>query len=131
VKSIRKLDILYYIYLFIHFILLSVNTVSVQCTVYPTAMISFSSLVNQACPFDAIRDSEGPTSLTLIYNSNAPSKYGSFKKALFGHLSHAIIGNSSAVCIKQCWYLDKSSGSRLVYGKYTQIAKLSAEINCL
>ena len=78
-----------------------------------------------------MKDSEGPTGLTLTYNPNALSKYGSFKKALFGHLSHAIISKSTAVCIKQCWYLDKASGSRLVYDKYTQIAKLSAEINCL
>jgi hypothetical protein len=98
---------------------------------YPTAATTFSGLINQAHPFDAIKDCEGPTALTLIYNPNAAPKYGGFKRALFGHLGRSVISSSTSVCIKQCWYLCKASGARLVYDNLTQITKLSAEINCL
>jgi len=110
-----------------------VNTISVQCTLYPTAPTTFSGLIGQARPFDAIKDCDGPTTLMLIYNPNAAPKYGGFKKALFGHLSRPVISDStsSSVCIKQCWYTSGASGTRLVYDNLTQITKLSAEINCL
>jgi hypothetical protein len=98
---------------------------------YPTAMTTFSSLVNHARSFDAIRDCEGPTPVMLVYNPSAVAKYGGFKKALFGHSSLPIFMDSTAICIKQCWYLCKASGARLTYDSHTQIAKLSAEINCL
>jgi hypothetical protein len=98
---------------------------------YPSAATTFSSLINHARAFDAIRDCEGPTPLTLIYNPNAAAKYGGFKKALFGHLSRPVFTDSTAVCIKQCWYLCKASGTRLAYDSHTQITKLSTEINCL
>jgi hypothetical protein len=98
---------------------------------YPTAETTFSSLIIHARPFDAIKDCEGPSGLSLIYNPNAVPKYGSFKRASFGHLSCPIFSGSTSVCIKQCWYLCKASGARLVYDNRTQITKLSAEINCL
>ena len=108
-----------------------VNTTSVQCTLYPTAAMTFTSLISQARPFDAIRDCEGPTTLTLIYDPNTTPKYGGFKMALFGHSGRPVISDSTSVCIKQCWYLCKASGARLLYDNPTQIVKLSAEINCL
>ena len=99
--------------------------------VYPTAATTFSGLIDQARSFNAIKDSEGPIALTMMYNPNVAPKYGSFKRALFGHLSHPVFSGSSSICIKQCWYPCKSSGSRLLYDNYTQITKLSAEINCM
>jgi hypothetical protein len=98
---------------------------------YPTATTTFSSLISQACSFDAIKDCEGPTATTLIYNPNVTPKYGGFKQALFGHLSRPLSSGSTSICIKQCWYLCKASGGRLTYDNHTQITKLSAEINCL
>ena len=68
---------------------------------------------------------------TLIYGQSAKPKYGAFKKALFGHLDHSVIGNSSSVVIKQCWYTCPATGSRLTYDNHTQVTKLSGEINCL
>lgn len=67
----------------------------------------------------------------LVYNPSATAKYGGFKKALFGHSSLPIIAGSTAICIKQCWYMCKASGVRQTYDSHTQIAKLSGEINCL
>ena len=52
-----------------------VNTTSVQYTLYPTVAMTFT-----VCPFDTIRDCEGPTTLMLIYNPNATPKYSSFIK---------------------------------------------------
>ena len=108
-----------------------VNTTSVQCTLYPTAATTFTSLISQACPFDTIRDCEGPSTLMLIYDPNATPKYSSFKMALFGHSGCPVISDSTSVCIKQCWYLCKASGAHLLYDNPTQIVKLSAKINCL
>ena len=110
---------------------LLVNTLSVQCMVYPTAATTFFGLIHQARQFDTIKDSEDPIALTMMYNPNAAPKYGSFKRALFGHLSHAVFAGSTSVCIKQCWYLCKVSGHQLLYDNHTQITKLSAEINCM
>ena len=107
------------------------NTLSVQCMLYPTAATTFSGLINQARPFDAIKDCEGPTALTLIYNPNATPKYGGFKRVLFGHLGRPVISSSTSICIKQCWYSCNASDAHLVYDNLTQITKLSAEINCL
>ena len=107
------------------------GTLSLQCTLYQTAPTTYIGLINHARPFDAIKDCEGPTTLTLIYNPNATPKYGAFKRAFFGHLGHPVLADSNAVCIKQCWYKCKASGARLVYDNVTQITKLSAEINCL
>jgi hypothetical protein len=99
---------------------------------YPTAETTFSGLIINARPFDAIKDCKGPTGLSLIYNPHAAPKYGAFKRASFGHLSSPIFsGGSTSVCIKQCWYLCRASGASLVYDNHTQITKLSAEINCL
>ena len=83
------------------------------------------------CPFDAIKDCEGLTALTLIYNPNAVLKYGGFKRALFGHSNHPVISHSTSICIKQCWYQCKASGALLIYDSHIQITKISAEINCL
>ncbi|KAF8233750.1 hypothetical protein L208DRAFT_1090810, partial [Tricholoma matsutake] len=110
---------------------LLVNTLSVQCMLYPTAATTFSSLISQACSFDAIKDCEGPTTSMLIYNPNATPKYGGFKQVLFGHLSRPLSSGSTSICIKQCWYLCMALGGRLPYDNHTQITKLSAEINCL
>ena len=67
----------------------------------------------------------------LINDPNATPKYGGFKMALFSHLGHPVISDSTSVCIKQCWYLCKVSWACLLYNNPTQIVKLSAEINCL
>ena len=101
--------------------------------IYPTADTKFSNLIIQARTFEAIKDCKGPSRLSLIYNPQAALKYGSFKRASFGHLSSSIFSGSesTSVCIKQCWYLCKASGDRLVYDNQNQITKLSAEINCL
>jgi hypothetical protein len=107
----------------------SVGTLSIQCMLYPTAETTFSSLIIHARPFDAIKDCEGPSGLSLIFNPNAVPKYGSFKRASFGHLSCPIFSGSTSVCIKQCWYLCKASGARLVYDNRTQITKLSWNFN--
>ncbi|KAF8234787.1 hypothetical protein L208DRAFT_1165412, partial [Tricholoma matsutake] len=107
------------------------NTVSIQCMLYPMAMTTFSSLISHTHSLDAIRDCEGPTSVMLIYNPSVTAKYGGFKKALFGHLSLPISTGSTAICIKQCWYMCKALGAWQTYDSHTQIAKLSAEINCL
>jgi len=98
---------------------------------YPTVATTFFGLIDQARQFDAIKDSEGPIAPTMIYNPNAAPKYGSFKRALFGHFSHPVFAGSNSVCIKQCWYLCKVSGCQLLYDNHTQITKLSAEINCM
>jgi hypothetical protein len=109
-----------------------VSTISLQCTLYPTAETTFSSLIIHASPFDAIADCDGPTTVSLIYNPNAAPKYGAFKRASFGHFSHSVFkSDSTSVCIKQCWYLCKTSQARFAYDNRTQITKLSAEINCL
>ena len=102
-----------------------------QCMLYPTAETTFSHLINLVHPFDAIKDCEGSTATTLIYNPNAVPKYGGFKRALFGHSSHPIISHSTSVCSKQCWYQCKASGAQLIYDSHTQITKISAEINFL
>jgi Alpha-kinase family len=99
--------------------------------VYLTAPTTFSSLIGQARSFDAIKDCKQAISTALIYNPHASPKYGSFKRAFFGRLSIPVIADSTSVCIKQCWYLCKSSGNRLPYDNHTQISKLSSEINCL
>ena len=62
-----------------------VNTTSVQYTLYPTVVTTFT-----VCPFDTIRDCEGPTTLMLIYNPNATPKYSSFKMALLSQLGHPV-----------------------------------------
>jgi len=98
---------------------------------YPTAATTFVSLIDQARQFDAINDSEGSIAVTMIYNPKATPKYGSFKQALFGQLSHPVFAGSTSVCIKQCWYLCKASGNQLLYDNHTQITKLSSEINCM
>lgn len=110
-----------------------VGTLSMYCMIYPTAETNFSSLILHARTFDAMNDCKGPTRLSLIFNPQAAPKYGSFKRASFGHLSSSIFpgSESTSVCIKQCWYLCKASGVRLVYDNHTQITKLTAEINCL
>lgn len=92
-----------------------------QCMLYPTATMTFSSLISQARSFDAIKDCEGPTALTLIYNPNATPKYGGFKRVLFGHLSCPVISSSTSICIKQCWYSCKASGGQLIYDNHMQI----------
>jgi hypothetical protein len=102
-----------------------------QCMLYPTAETTFSGLIIHARPFDAIKNCKGPTALSLIYNPHAAPKYGTFKWATFGHLSGSIFSDSTSICIKQCWYLCKASGTQLAYDNHTQITKLSAEINCL
>jgi hypothetical protein len=104
-----------------------------NCMVYPTSETTFSGLIAHARTFDAIKDCSGPTRLSLIYNPQAALKYGSFKRASFGHMSSSVFSGSesTSVCIKQCWYLCKASGTRLAYDNHTQITKLSAEINCL
>jgi hypothetical protein len=93
--------------------------------------MTFSSLISQAHSFDAIKDCEGSTATTLMYNPNATPKYGGFKQVLFGHLSHPLSSGSTSICIKQCWYLCKAPGGQLTYDNHTQITKLSAVINCL
>jgi len=104
-----------------------------HCMIYPTAETNFSSLIIHARTFEAMKDCKGPTRLALIFNPQAAPKYGSFKRASFGHLGHSIFpgSDSTSVCIKQCWYLCKASGVRLVYDNHSQVTKLSAEINCL
>jgi len=104
-----------------------------QCMLYPTAETTFSGLIVHARSFDAIADCKGPIGLSLIYNPQAAPNYGSFKRAIFGHLSGSIFpdSESTSICIKQCWYLCKASGIRFAYDNHTQVTKLSAEINCL
>src|SRR5271168_3480138 len=104
-----------------------------HCMIYPTAGTNFSSLIIHARTFEAMKDCKGPTRLALIFNPQAAPKYGSFKRASFGHLGHSIFpgSGSTSVCFKQCCYLCKASGVRLVYDNHTQVTKLSAEINCL
>lgn len=104
-----------------------------NCMIYPTADTNFFNLIMHARTFDAIKDCNGPTRLSLIYNPQAAPKYGSFKKAIFGHLSHSVFSDSesTSVCIKQCWYICKASGNRLTHDNHSQITKLSSEINCL
>jgi hypothetical protein len=108
-----------------------VNAKALKCTIYPTGAVNFSSIVSQARAFDAIRDCTGPMIKTLIYDNISKPKYGSFKQALFGHLDSAILGDSSSVAVKRCWYSDPDTGARLIYDKHTQVSKLSGEINCL
>jgi len=100
-------------------------------TLYLTAPTTFLSLITQARSFDAVKDCKGSTALTLIYNPNAALKYGAFKKALFSHLGHPVISDSTSICIKECWYTCKDLRARLTYDSPTQVAKLSDEINCL
>jgi hypothetical protein len=109
----------------------AVNTKSVVCTAYPTSPTSYLDLVSSAKSFDAIADCNNPTQLTLIFNPSASPKYGGFKKATFGHVSGFLLGPSSQVCIKQCWYECKVSKARLTFDSATQAVKLSSEINCL
>jgi hypothetical protein len=76
---------------------------------HPTAETTFIGLIDQAHQSYAIKDSKNPIALTMIYNPNAAPEYGSFKWALFGHLSYLGFSGSTSVCIKQCWYLCKAS----------------------
>lgn len=98
---------------------------------YPMAVMTYSGLVSQVCPFNTVKDCKRPVKLAVIYNHNANPKYGGFKRALFGHLSLPIITGSISICIKKCWYLCKASGGKLAYDNHTQITELSMEINCL
>jgi Alpha-kinase family len=81
--------------------------------------------------FHAVDDCQGPITGSLIFNPNAPSNFGSFKKATMGHTNCRVVGSSVSVCIKQCWYRAHPGGPRLAYDSATQVMKLSAELNCL
>ena len=103
----------------------------VACVLYPTLTMSFSELVAHPRPFNAVTDCADPTRLDLILNPNASPKYGGFKKATFGHTSRPVVGTSSRICLKQCWYQCKITGARITFDNPTQVVKLSSEINCL
>jgi hypothetical protein len=53
--------------------------------------------------------------------------YGAFKQALFERLNEAIIGQSTSVVIKQCWYTTVVGNG----ANHTQITKLTGKIDCL
>ena len=111
-------------------IILTVNSIHIKCTVYPTADITFSDLVTHARTFNAIGDCSGSMAFTLMYNSRAKPKFGAFKQAIFGYVDRPALWNSTSVAIKQCFY-KSSSGTRVLYDKHFQLMKLTAELNCL
>jgi len=69
--------------------------------------------------------------MDLIFNPEASSKFGAFKKAMFARTHQPLLGDSTNVCVKQCWYTCQASRTRLLYDNHTQVTKLSSEINCL
>ena len=107
-----------------------------QCQVTQVHYLSkgasdFLSLISHAHSFDAIKDCSGPTILMLMYDCIAKPKYGAFKQASFGHLDHPVLGNSSSIIVKQCWYTCPATRGHLTYNNHTQVTKLSSKINCL
>ena len=107
------------------------NTKSFSCHFYPTASTTLARLVARPAPFHAIDDCEEPIAGALIFDPNAPARFGSFKKALLGHTSSLVLGSRKNICIKQCWYRGQTTGSRLIYDSATQVMKLSQELNCI
>jgi hypothetical protein len=108
-----------------------VNTISVSCLVYPVSLITFGALISNPSAFNALTHGSAPLRAELIFNPSGRATYGGFKRAAFGHSNVPIFGDSTHVCIKQCWYQCKASGDRLLYDNPTQVVKLSSEINCL
>jgi len=111
--------------------LLTVKTKSVACMLYPMSTKTFNWLVSNPKPFDPIMDCDVPMRMDLIFNPEASSKFGAFKKAMFAHTCQLLLGDLTNVCIKQCWYMCPVSRTRLLYDNHTQVTKLSLEINCL
>lgn len=104
---------------------------SFKCTVYPTGVVDYPTLIGHSRAFDAMKDCTGPVIITLMYDRVAIPKYGAFKQALFGHLDSPAFGDSTSVVIKQCWYTSTATGGRTTYDNHSQVTKLSGEINCL
>lgn len=110
----------------------SVDRTPVACLFYPVHMISFSDLISQSTQFDIMKDCNAPVQGSLIFSPDGRAEYGGFKRATFGHTSPPIFSDDSGhVCIKQCWYLCRTSQKKLLYDKASQASKLSSEINCL
>jgi hypothetical protein len=99
--------------------------------VYPTLSVTFHTLIKLSCTFDATKESMDPKMVTLMYDPHVKPVYGAFKSALFGQLDESILGDTTSVVIKQCWYKANSTGNHIVLDNHTQIVKLTAEINCL
>ena len=130
VKTIRAS--LFLISIVIILIILTVNSLSIECVVYPTATRTFAELV--ACgprPFDPVGDCPGSLRLTLMYNSKAKPKYGAFKQTTFGYVDRPALWSSTSVAIKQSFYTSPSTGTRILFDKHSQLKKLAAELNCL
>ena len=62
--------------------LLTVKTKSVACMLYPMSTKTFNWLVSNPKPFDPIMDCDVPMRMDLIFNPEASSKFGAFKKAI-------------------------------------------------
>jgi hypothetical protein len=99
--------------------------------VYITSDTDFATLVKDARSFHAIETCNNPTTLRLMFDPGAQHKTGAFKRACFGYLNHPVLGGSSAVAIKQCFYNCLATGKILPYENHSQVTKLSSEINCL
>ena len=95
--------------------------------------MSFSALVATPRNFNVIEHCEHPIAgkLTFNPNPNVPAKFGTFKKAFSGYVSHQVIGPRLYVCIKQCWYSPTATSQHLIYDNATQASKLTSEMNCL
>lgn len=98
---------------------------------YPTSDVTFTELVAHARAFDAIGDCPGLLALTLMYNTKAKPKYGSFKQAIFGYVDRPALWSSTSVVIKQCFYTSPLTNTRVLYDKHSQLTKLTTELNCL
>jgi hypothetical protein len=97
-------------------------------------VLSFAKLVAQTKHYHAIEDCNHAIPGEIVFNPapTAPAKFGSFKKAFFGHTSHPVVGSWLYVCIKQCWYPGPiDTNQRLIYNNATQVAKVTSEMNCL
>ena len=82
--------------------------------VYPTSPVTFHALVKLSCTFDATKESTDPKMVTLMYDPHAKPVYGAFKSALFGRLDESILGDTTSVVIKQCWYKANGTGNHVV-----------------
>jgi hypothetical protein len=91
-------------------ILETVQTRSVLCMLYLTSTETFNSLISNPKPFDTILQGEVPIKIDIIFNPEVSTKFGAFKKAMFGLTSHPVFGILMSVCIKQCWYTSLAAG---------------------
>ena len=103
----------------------------IMCNVHLIPEITFSDLVkNTSTIYDDIKQGKNIiTNVRLSYDSHGEYKFGAFKCATFGHLSPPVLGDSTFIVIKQCFFDCQTSGSKVIFDSVTQIKKLLSDFS--